>query len=623
MRNIIVGTAGHIDHGKTALVRALTGEDTDRLAEEKRRGISIDLGFAHLDLGPDLRLGFVDVPGHERFVKNMLAGAGGIDAVLLVVSAEESIKPQTREHFDICRLLGMERGLIALTKVDLAEPEMVHLVRLEVEEFVQGSFLEGSPIVGVSARTGEGLGDLRAALEATAETVREKDSGRHLRLPVDRSFVMRGFGRVVTGTLYSGEVRVEEDLEVHPLGVTVRVRGIQVHGAAVDRAAAGQRTALNLAGPAADRVERGMTLTHPGRFHPSRTLEGRFSLLASASPLRHRAPIHLHLGSSEVIAEVRLLEPAEEIPPGGSGWVRLLLRQPLLVLPGDRFIARMFSPVTTIGGGTVLEIEPPARTRRAQAARRLETIERGSRTDWVALLVKETEYGMGVGALVRRTGLLIEEIRASARDERLVFFEDLAPWIADRDSFREHARRLRNALQAYHDAYPLKPGMPKEELRTRELAAAPAFYMDALLQRTPELVADGEVIRLAAHRLSLRAEEETAIREMEEAFRGAGLAVPAIAEVLARCGVDPRRAKNLLDVLLRQGNLVKVNDELVYHQVAIEELRRLLAHHRGERFKVGQFKDWTGVSRKYAIPLLEFLDRQRVTRRDGDERIVL
>ena len=623
MRNVIVGTAGHIDHGKTALVRALTGIDTDRLKEEKRRGISIELGFAHLQLSRDLRLGFVDVPGHERFVRTMLAGAAGIDMVLLVVAADESIKPQTREHFDICRLLGVSSGVVALTKADLADEELLELVRLEVREFVRGSFLESAPVVAVSARTGEGLEELKQHLKEVASRVAQKDASRHFRLPVDRSFVMKGFGRVVTGTLVSGAVRVEEEVEIQPLGETVRVRGIQVHGEAASRAVAGQRTALNLAGPAADRVARGMTLTKPGLFQPTQTVEARFHLLAGARPLKHKAPVHFHAGTAEVIAEARLLE-SEAVEPGASALVRFLLREPVLLLPADRFIVRMFSPVVTIGGGEVLETAPPPRIRRAEAARRLRALESGSRADRVALLVAEAEYGLGVDSLVGRTGLLPEEIRgAAAESGRVLLFEESVPWLVDRDRYAAHAAKVRAALREHHRAHPLKPGMVKEELRSRELPGAPAFYLDAILAREQDLVAEGDTVRLASHKIRLRGDEEEALRKIESAFRRAGLAVPAVKEVLARSGVDQVRARNLLQVLLREGKLVRVGDELVYHETAIRDLLALMARRRGERFKVPEFKEWTGVSRKYAIPLLEYLDRRRITRREGDERVVL
>ena len=315
MKNIVIGTAGHIDHGKTALVKALTGIDADRLEEEKRRGITIDIGFAHLQLTPTLRLGFVDVPGHERFVKNMLAGVGGIDCVLFVVAADESVKPQTREHFDICRLLELERGVIALTKCDLADPDLVALARLEVEELVAGSFLQGAPIVPVSSVTGAGLDQLRRELARVCAAVPEKPAEGHFRLPIDRVFSVKGFGTVATGTLISGSVAREQEVELYPAGRRLRVRGVEVHGSRTDRAVAGQRTAVNLADIEPSELARGDVLSEPGRFRAVKQLDCRLHLLPSAKPLKHRAPVHFHSGTAEIEAEVRLLEGARRRSP--------------------------------------------------------------------------------------------------------------------------------------------------------------------------------------------------------------------------------------------------------------------------------------------------------------------
>src|SRR5664280_3225803 len=357
MKNIIVGTAGHIDHGKTALVKALTGIDADRLEEEKRRGITIDLGFAHLQLTPSLRLAFVDVPGHERFVKNMLAGVGGIDLALFVVAASESIKPQTREHFDICRLLGVPRGLVALTKADLVDSDMLAVARAAVEELVAGSFLEGAPIVPVSSVTGAGLDDLRRELARVAAGVGEKNAAGYFRLPIDRVFSVKGFGTVATGTLISGSVAREQEVEVYPGGRRLRVRGVQVHGNTAARALAGQRTAVNLADIEPAGLARGDVLSEPGRFQAAQQIDCRLHLLPSAKPLKHRAPVPFHSGTAEIEAEVRLLEDTAAMRPGTSAYVRLILRQAALLLPGDGFIIRMFSPVVTIGGGVVVDIK--------------------------------------------------------------------------------------------------------------------------------------------------------------------------------------------------------------------------------------------------------------------------
>ncbi len=619
MIHAIVGTAGHIDHGKTALVRALTGIDTDRFEEEKRRGISIDLGFAHLKLTEEIECGFVDVPGHERFVRNMLAGVGGIDLVLLVIAADESIKPQTREHFDICRLLGISRGIVVLTKIDLVDPEILELVKLEVEEFVAGSFLEGAPVEAVSAVTGAGLVELKRAIAAVAKTIPPKDITRYFRLPVDRAFSMKGFGAVVTGTLLSGAVRVEQEVEIHPLGRRVRVRGIQVHGKAVDKAVAGQRTAVNLSGVEHSELHRGMALSEPGRFSTTNLLDCVVDVLPSAKPLKHRAPVHFHAGTAEMEAEARLIE-GSKLEPGTRGYARIALREPALLLPGDRFILRKFSPVVTIAGGVVLDPAPPRKL--ARAAPRLATLERGTLAARVQLLVKESPHGLSLDALVARTGLLAAELMKAIRESGVTWVEEQR-WALDKDWLASRRARIQSALAAFHKQNPLLPGMSKEDLRSRELAGAPPFLLDIVLKSTPAVIAEGDLVRLSSHRLALKGEEEQALKKIEDAFANTGLAVPGAQEVLRNCGVDAVRARSLLQILLREKRLIKVADDLFYHPSALAAMRGMLAAKKGARFTVPEFKDWTGISRKYAIPLLEYLDRERVTRREGDARVIL
>jgi selenocysteine-specific elongation factor len=625
MKHIIVGTAGHIDHGKTALVKALTGIDADRLEEEKRRGITIDLGFAHLELTPTLRLGFVDVPGHERFVKNMLAGVGGIDLVLFVVAADESIKPQTREHFDICRLLEIPRGVIALTKADLVDDEVLALVRAEVQELVAGSFLEGAPVVPVSSVTGAGLDELRQALARVAAEAPEKDASGHFRLPIDRVFTMKGFGTVATGTLVSGSVAKEQEVELYPAGRRLRVRGVQVHGTGASRAVAGQRTAVNLADIEPAELARGDALSEPGVFRAVKQVDCRLQLLPTAKPLKHRAPVHFHCGTAEIEAQVRLLDGKAALQPGGTAYARLLLRDPALLLPGDRFIIRMFSPVATIGGGVVLDAasgadalvraRPPGR-----ALARLDVLASADAAERIALLVRETPFGMGMAGLVARTGLVEPEIAAAVARAPLIAIRQPQPWYMDRTWFQAARGRMVEAVGEFHRKNPLQPGIAKLDLRP---AGAPPFVLDALLADAREIVAEGETVRLRDHTLVLNQDERQAREAIERAFQQAGLAAPAVAQVLAKSGVEPERARALLQILLREKHLVRINGEMVVHQSAIEELRRMLKERKPARFNVGAFKEWTGVSRKYAIPLLEFLDRERVTRREGEERWIL
>jgi selenocysteine-specific elongation factor len=622
-KNIIVGTAGHIDHGKTALVKALTGIDADRLEEEKRRGITIDLGFAHLELECGPRLGFVDVPGHERFVKNMLAGVGGIDMVLFVVAADESVKPQTREHLEICRLLGIGRGIIALTKADLVDAEILDLVRLEMGELVAGSFLEGAPMVAVSSKTGEGLDELRGELARAAAKVPEKNAAGHFRLPIDRVFSVKGFGTVVTGTLISGAVAKEQEVEVYPGGRRLRVRGVEVHGSKTERAAAGQRTAVNLSDIEPAELARGKVLSEPGRFHAVSQVDCRLELVRSAKPLKHRAPVHFHAGTAEIEAEVRWLDGRAALEPGQTAYARMVLREPALLLPGDHFIIRMFSPVVTIGGGVVVD-EGAHRYRKDEAAApRLDMLAGPDAGARVSLLVREAEFGLGMADLVARTGMLEREIAEAAAQAPLVRIAQPQAWYVDGEWFHATRERLVKTVREFHGAQPLLAGIARQDLRARELAGAPAFVLDALLAAAEELAVEGENVRLRTHIVVLQEEEEQARAAIERAFEEAGLATPGVREVLAKSGVEAARARTLLEILLREKRLVRIDAELVFHHAAIENLRGMLAARRPARFNVPEFKEWTGVSRKYAIPLLEYLDRQHITRREGDRRLIL
>ena len=633
MKHVIVGTAGHIDHGKSALVQALTGTDPDRWEEEKRRGITIDLGFAHLDL-EGVRLGFVDVPGHERFVRNMLAGVGGIDLVLLVIAADESIKPQTREHFDICRLLGIPRGLAVLTKADLVAPDGLELVRLEVEEFLKGSFLDGAPIVAVSSKTGRGLDGLREELRRTATVVPAKDATRYFRLPIDRAFVMKGFGTVVTGTLVSGSVGKDEEVELFPGGRRLRVRGLQVHNQPAERATAGERTALNLAGVEAGELERGMVLAAPGRFRAAERVDAEVALLPSARPLKDGARVHFHQGTAEIIAEVRLLDRAE-LAPGQQAWAQLRLRGPALLLPGDRFILRQFSPVVTIGGGRILDPQAGKHKRNDAAALAfLSTLAGGSREEILAALVERApRWAVEESELVARTGWRAAELGAAAdalaaggQVRRLSGSPLLLASVA---RLRELAEQTLARLDAFHQKEPLLEGMQKGELREQVFGRAPEALFEAVLgelEKAGQVAAAGETLKRAGRAVSLSREEAEAKTLIERAFAEAGLSVPSVKEVLARVAVEPKRAQKILLMLLREKALVKLNEELLFHRTALERLAELLRGYKrdkGGRLSVGAFKELTGVTRKYAIPLLEHLDRQRLTRRVGDEREIL
>jgi selenocysteine-specific elongation factor len=618
VRHVIAGTAGHIDHGKTALVRALTGIETDRLEEEKRRGISIDIGFAHLDLDADIRVAVIDVPGHERFIKNMLAGVGGIDFVVFVIAADESIKPQTREHFAICRLLQIRTGVIALTKCDLVDDETLEVVKLEIADFVADSFLENAPIIPVSSLTGAGIPELRSEMLRIARVSPSRDATQFFRLPVDRSFVMPGFGTVVTGTIFGGTVRPEDEVQVYPGGNLLRVRGLQVHGRPAAHAAAGQRAALNVTGASHDQLVRGVTLAEKNVFYETILVDCKLDLLASAKPLKNRAPVHFHAGTAEVQAEVRTLDNSAVIEPGSVVFTRIVLRDPLLLLPGDRFIIRMFSPVVTIGGGEVLDSAPPRRSPRKALLERARKLLESSLPERIALLVSEAPDGLPLTALVSRTGLRPDAILRSTPDSIRRFGD----WLMHETSAKAKLANAKQYLTKFHREQPLAAGCSKEELRTQLIPKAPAGVFEQLLSLDKQFVFAGEFARLATHKITLQADEQDASARIQAAFANAGLQVPALAEVLQSSGVDPSRSRTLLQLLLKERRLIRISEDLVFHISAVDALKSLLSQHKGQRFSVGEFKEWTGISRKYAIPLLEWLDRERLTRRDGDQRIV-
>jgi len=631
MKSIIVGTAGHIDHGKTALVKALTGIDADRLEEEKRRGITIDLGFAHMDLpgadGEPLHLSFVDVPGHERFVRNMLAGVGGIDLVLLVIAADESIKPQTREHFDILQLLGVQRGITVLTKSDAVDAETLDVVRLEVEEFLRGTFLDKpQSVVAVSSLTRAGLDDLKRAMIATAAEVQTRDPHALSRLPIDRVFTMKGFGTVVTGTLLSGTIRREEELEVFSSGRKVRVRGVQVHGHASEAAIAGQRTALNLAGASTEDLARGMTLAPPTTFSTTRRVDVRLRLLASAPrALKHRSRVHFHSNTMETVAEIAL-HGIKQVAPGAVAMARLKLPQAALLVPGDRFIIRQFSPVMTIGGGVVLDTAVIHRMPGLESF--LQILADGNPESILAArIARRGHAGISISHLIAETGwnrdFIESRLAQIVKDTRVLRIADLfvhAPAMIGLEQF------IVSTVAAFHKKNSLVGGIAREALR-EQVKASPEEFTAALdqLVREKNIEAAGDLIRLPGQGVVMKDAEAESKKKIEDAFAAAGLRVPALHEVIAGLSVDKIRAQKIVTLLLRDKVLVKLSDELVFHRSALEQLRRLITGQKTKspKMDVARFKELTGVSRKYAIPLLEYLDREHVTKRVGDAREIL
>ena len=631
LKHIIVGTAGHIDHGKSSLVQALTGTNPDRLEEEKRRGITIDLGFAFLD-EPGVRFGFVDVPGHEKFVSNMLAGAAGIDLVLLVIAADESIKPQTREHFEICRLLGVKRGIIALTKSDLVDADTLSLAQMDVQDYLRGSFLEKAPIIAASSKTGAGLAELKTALVQEGNLVTGKDSAGILRLPIDRAFSIKGFGTVVTGTLIEGSVAVGDEVELLPEKTRLRVRGVQSGGKATLRATAGQRTAVNLAGIEHAAIARGMSLAAPGRFRTTHRVDVRLELLASAPLVKQRARVHFHCGTFETIAEVRI-HGADELRGGMNGFVHLRLQAPATILPGDRFIVRQFSPVVTIGGGIVLD--NLARRPAAKDTGRisfLETLEKWDKSETLHAMAVRAPFGLGHEEIAARTAWTDDLIRSLASKEegkRLKIISHSPLLIVGLKSFGELQQRITAALESFHKENPLSGGIPREDLRAKSGRRVKQEIFRAALEelaKEQKLVLQGETVKRAGAEVTLLPEERRARDQIENAFASAGLAVPPVKEVLAQLAVEAKRAEKLLQMLLKERKLQRVSADLIFHANALLEMRQKIAGYKkakSERISVPAFKELAGISRKYAIPLLEYLDRERVTRRAGDERVIL
>jgi selenocysteine-specific elongation factor len=652
MTHIVIGTAGHIDHGKSSLVLALTGTDPDRLKEEKDRGITIDLGFAHWE-APGLSVAFIDVPGHERFVKNMLAGVGGLDAVMLVVAADESVMPQTREHFAICRLLQVPAGLVVLTKVDAVEREMLELVCADVQELVAGSFLDGAPMLPVSARTGEGLDALRAALREIGAAAAGRPEDGPARLPVDRVFSMRGFGTVVTGTLVSGGLEVESAATVLPGDRPVKVRGLQVHGARVQRAVAGQRVAVNLGGVDTAEVLRGQTIAPAGAFSSTRVVDVRIEMLDAAKGVRHGSRLRFHQGTSEVLGRVAVSslvadrqpggaegESSAEIPPGRSAYARLRLEGPVVVTRGDRFIMRAYSPPDTIGGGLVLDPQPPrGGIRTASGKARFSELDPSTSPGVVQAVERATlllaaeagHAGLPRAALSARLGLLTDQAREPVERlrERGALVAIGAVLLAP-SQLEAIGRRLLELAEAYHREHPMEDGIPREEARVRVCARAAPGVFERVVE---DLVGQGRITatdRLGvAGRPSDASGPEAAARDaIASRFRDAGLRPPDQAALAGSLGMAPAQLSNLVAWLVRQKTLVRV-EGLVFHEAALRQLKQDVVSLKQAlpgstvTLDVAAFKDRYGMTRKFAIPLLEYLDRERVTRRVGDSRIVL
>lgn len=632
MKHLILGTAGHIDHGKTSLVKALTGIDTDRLKEEKARGITIELGFAHLELPGELCFGIVDVPGHEKFVRTMVAGVGGMDLVMLVIAADEGIMPQTREHLDILRLLGVKSGLVALTKRDTVEREWLELVTEEVRDFVAGSFLEEAPIVAVSSRSGEGLGELKEQLARLARQVAEKRREGSFRLPVDRVFTVPGFGTVVTGTLLSGEIAVGDELEILPSGHEGRVRGIQAHGIKGDKGQAGQRLAVNLQGIDLNEIHRGDVVTPRGVFHATRTVDVQLDYLSSAPrELKHRATVRLHSATYEVPAQIILLD-RDTLQPGESAYAQLRLKEPALLLSGDSYILRAFSPQVTVGGGVTLDPFPPRRRRRnEEALQLLEAFGSSDQQRTILLIISQSLLsGIAFEDLLMRSGLprkIVEsilttllsagEIVQMARDPRLFLAKSAVETLK---------RGLLQELSNFLAANPLKEGISKEELKTRLPKRSDGRFFTPLLtalEKDGLVVPDRDIIRPAAQTARPAAADGLA-GKISGYIADAGNEPPTIKEIMERFRCDEKNVRDNLALLVRSGQVARISSDLFYSTATLDVLREKLVALLREKGEITppEYRELTGLSRKFLIPLLEYFDSEKVTIRVGDKRVL-
>jgi selenocysteine-specific elongation factor len=632
MRHVIVGTAGHIDHGKSALVKALTGIDPDRLKEEQQRGITIDLGFAHLDLG-DVQVGFVDVPGHEKFVKNMLAGVGGIDFVLLVIAADESIMPQTREHFDICRLLGVGAGIVVINKTDLVEPDMLELVREEVEETTRGSFLEKAEVIPVSSKTGEGMDRLKKAIHDLALAVRSRPSDKMLRLPIDRAFSIHGFGTVVTGTLTSGDIQKDQEIELIPGGLIAKVRGLQVHGAMTSRAVAGQRTAVNLQGIDLAQVERGMVITPPNIFRSTQILDVRLMLLPGAKPLKNLIKVRFHQGTLEVLAKVALLGQ-DVLTPGESAYAQLRLDAPVFCLHGDAFIIRQFSPTITIGGGIILHPNPSKhKSTDKQTLAALERLDREELQGKIpVLLATDAKRAMNLSELNSLLGLpgqdLVKICSDLAKSGKLVMLPAPAPILVLPTVVESLKKETLEQISNFHKENTLQKGISREELRKRFYDDLPLevfrYCLDELVAKKKISILE-ESVSLYGREVQLSSEGQQIRQMIETLFLKAGYQPPAISDVQNSISANPEEIRRILFWMIKEKILVKLSEDLVYHRTTIDSIKTQIKGKftPGSKFGVAEFKELFDITRKHAIPLLEYLDREKFTRRIGNDRILL
>ncbi len=638
MREIILGTAGHVDHGKTSLIRALTGIETDRLKEEKKRGITIELGFAHLDLPCGHRLGIVDVPGHEKFIRNMVAGAAGMDMVAFIIAADEGIMPQTVEHFDICKLLGVKDGLIILTKKDMVEPEWLEMVEEEVREFFRDSFLEEAPILHVSSVTGEGIEAVKRKLDEKVQGINFQEEFGPFRLAVDRVFSMKGFGTVITGTSLSGRISVGEDLMFYPAELSAKIRGIQVHGKDVDVIEAGHRTAINLQGREKNEINRGDMAATPGSMTPSIRLDCRLHYLAgSEKELTNRTQVRVHVGTREILGRVSLME-TDAVIPGSDANVQLLLQEPVAVWPGDRYVIRSYSPIRTIGGGIVYNNAPRKRKRTAQRDRKqnreiFTVYESGTAEEKMLLFLKESGFsGIIADELATRLGVFGKKLKKLLQQPistgRIVVVESDSRRLVAASVLQQLTATIEQLLAAYHKENPLKTGLAKEELRSQlRPQVDPKLFNYALnfLGKKEKIIQEEAEVRLSNHEVTLQVDEQAMREQISNLYLKSGLKPPNLKDVLLKFGEFPEaQIRQVIDLLMQDSEIIKINEALYFHASVLEKLKKQLVDFIKKEGEIDapRFKTMTGLTRKFSIPLLEYFDKVKLTIRIGDKRVL-
>jgi len=633
MRHVVLGTAGHVDHGKTALIKALTGTDTDRLKEEKERGITIELGFASLKLPSGQTLGVVDVPGHEKFIKHMVSGAAGIDLVMMIIAADEGIMPQTKEHLNICSLLGIRSGLVALTKIDMVENDWLELVKTEIQDFLKGTFLEGVPVIPVSALKQKGIDELTAALDTVVQNIPEKNDCGIFRLPVDRVFTMKGFGTVVTGTLISDSISVGEDVLILPEEINTRIRGIQVHNQPTQEATAGQRTAINLQGIEKESLQRGDVLARYGTIVPSIRLDVYIDYLKNnAKSLKNRTLTRLHTGTSEIIARVILIEK-DELAPGEKGFAQLILEKKDVVVAGDRFVLRSYSPITTIGGGLIIDPLPPKHKRlNKKVIEELATLLNGTLPKKIEVILERAGFaGTNLRHLVFRLGTNaknIKEALQSILSQKSALITDKEETNIISASFYEKlAQSAAEIISQYQKKNPLREGISKEELKAslgRDISPKLFFMLLQNLADQKKIEVDKETVRLFGHKVTLADDLNSIRQEILKIYNEAGLTPSSFKDVINNFQDKKTEAQNIIKLLLKEGSLIKINEELIFTREALDNLRKnykALLVKEGKATPVS-FKELTGLSRKYIIPLMEYFDTDKLTMRVGDHRIL-